>query len=225
MNKLFFLLLSIFSILEANAQSKKNIELNFLPMWHQEMAQAETSLIENTDTIQFRTLKFYVSQIAFYQNDQCVFTEKNSFHLIDCFENKNKIMLTVPGKIIFNKVIYSVGIDSAAHANSKMTGDLDPLKGMYWTWQSGYINVKMEGDFKNQMGSTAFRYHLGGYRLSNNCMQRNEFKVSHQQLIEIKVDVRQLCKGLPFQQTPNIMSPGKVAVSLSKTFSDAFSKE
>ena len=27
----------------------------------------------------------------------------------------------------------------------KQSGDLDPLKGMYWTWQSGYINFKIEG--------------------------------------------------------------------------------
>ena len=225
MNKLFCLLLSIFSMLEANAQSKKNIEMNFLPMWHQGMIQAETPLIENADTIQFRALKFYVSKISFYQNEQCVFTEKNSFHLIDCFDNKNKIMLTVPGKIIFNKVTYNIGIDSASHSNSKMNGDLDPLKGMYWTWQSGYINIKMEGDFKSQLGSKAFRYHLGGYRLSNNCMQQNKFNVSNFQLIEIKLNIDQLCKDLPFQQTPNIMSPGKVAVSLSKAFSNSFSKE
>lgn len=26
-----------------------------------------------------------------------------------------------------------------------MDGDLDPLNGMYWAWNSGYINMKIEG--------------------------------------------------------------------------------
>ena len=42
-------------------------------------------------------------------------------------------------------------------------GVLDPIRGMYWTWQAGYIHWKIEGQFLSGAKSQ-FEYHIGGYR-------------------------------------------------------------
>jgi hypothetical protein len=70
----------------------------------------------------------------------------------------------------YNKVTFTIGVDSLRSTMdiSKRTGVLDPAQGhdgMYWTWNSGYIFLKMEGvspsapdDQENK-----FYYHIGGY--------------------------------------------------------------
>ena len=44
-----------------------------------------------------------------------------------------------------------------------MDGDLDPLKGMYWAWSSGFINFKLEGSCLNCGSEKEFTYHIGGF--------------------------------------------------------------
>jgi hypothetical protein len=45
-----------------------------------------------------------------------------------------------------------------------MAGDLDPIKGMYWAWQSGYINMKIEGKSSScRTRKNEFQFHIGGY--------------------------------------------------------------
>jgi len=36
-------------------------------------------------------------------------------------------------------------VDSLANVSGAMSNDLDATKGMYWSWQSGFINLKIEG--------------------------------------------------------------------------------
>ena len=57
----------------------------------------------------------------------------------------SSLALQIPSNIPFSKLKFQLGIDSLTNVSGAMGGDLDPTKGMYWTWQSGYINMKIEG--------------------------------------------------------------------------------
>ncbi len=91
-------------------------------------------------------LKFYISNIQFFKSGRVVFKENNSFHLIDAAQSYSETLSVADSEDIrFDEVRFSIGIDSATNTAGVLGGDLDPTKGMYWTWQSGYINFKLEG--------------------------------------------------------------------------------
>ena len=104
-----------------------------------------------------------------------------------------------------------------------MDGDLDPLKGMYWTWQSGYVNFKMEGTMpdKNWVNQK-FEYHLGGYVGENNSYNSIVLKTENSDLINIQLDAGKFLSDWYVGAHPNIMSPGKIAVDFSKILASCF---
>ena len=53
-----------------------------------------------------------------------------------------------------------LGVDSLTNASGVHCCALDPANGMYWSWQSGYIQFKLEG--KDKSGQ-ALNLHLGGF--------------------------------------------------------------
>ena len=62
-----------------------------------------------------------------------------------------------------NKISLLFGIDSAIQVGGVGTGALDPLRGMYWTWQTGYVQWKMEGAIRVDSVESPLELHLGGF--------------------------------------------------------------
>ena len=62
-----------------------------------------------------------------------------------------------------NKISLLFGIDSAIQISGVGTGALDPLRGMYWTWQTGYVQWKMEGAIRVDGSESPLELHLGGF--------------------------------------------------------------
>ena len=104
------------------------------------------------------------------------------------------------------------GVDSVSQVLSSYEGVFDPLEGMYWTWQNGYIAVKMEG---NYMGED-FVYHLGGFREPFVCYHALE--VAEHSLLTIDLDA--FFASLPPDVSKHIMSPGSKAKTVFDTFVD-----
>ncbi len=64
-------------------------------------------------------------------------------------------------------VLLWFGVDSLLQRGGVMDGDLDPVHGMYWTWQSGYIQFKLEGLLRDSAGERKLELHLGGFEGEN----------------------------------------------------------
>ncbi|MEY4543553.1 MAG: hypothetical protein RL411_1630 [Bacteroidota bacterium] len=62
-----------------------------------------------------------------------------------------------------NKISLLFGIDSTIQVGGVGTGALDPLRGMYWTWQTGYVQWKMEGAIRVDGLESPLELHLGGF--------------------------------------------------------------
>ena len=122
---------------------------------------ADSTLIKNGDSIQLKSLKFYISNIELVNGDKVVWQQKNSFHLIDASKNESlQIPLKHQSNLNFTKIKFNLGIDSMVNVSGALGGDLDPTKGMYWTWQSGYINFKLEGKSKKcKTRNNEFHFH------------------------------------------------------------------
>ena len=177
------------------------------------------------DSIQIELLRFYVSGIELLNNNKTIFKEKNSFHLIDASENRSLLIpLNTAPNITFNRIKFNLGIDSVTNVSGAMGGDLDPTLGMYWTWQSGYINFKLEGKSNRcKTRNNEFQFHLGGYQSPFSALQTVILNTAATKKINIVLNMEKVIGDVDMVSQNHIMSPGKDAVSLSEKVSTNFS--
>jgi hypothetical protein len=130
----------------------------------------------------------------------------------------------IPEEVVFNKIHFSIGIDSVTNSSGVFGGDLDPTNGMYWTWQSGYINFKLEGkSLLSSARKNKFEYHIGGYLYPNNTLQEVELEVNNNDKIIINIDISKFIVELDISTINKVMSPGESAVILSTHLPKLFS--
>jgi hypothetical protein len=178
---------------------------------------------EKNDSVTINTLKFYISNIQLTKNGQTVFAERDSYHLLDVSKkNSLELRFTIPDSLGFDKINFLTGIDSLTNNAGSMGGDLDPTNGMYWTWQSGYINFKMEGtSHLCKTRNNEFQFHIGGYNfpynsvnsVTLNCINKNP---------EVVFDVRTFLNQIEIGEINEIMSPGNKAASISRIIANNF---
>ena len=220
-----FLLLSFVVFTNAIiAQSKSTI--NFTFAYGSVVLNFDDSLNLQNDSsfLRITALKFYISNIQFFKNGEVVLEEKNSFHLIDANQIiPNQILVENKQNIAFDEIKFDLGIDSITNVSGAMGGDLDPTKGMYWTWQNGYINFKLEGISKLcKTRNNEFTFHLGGYQQPYYCFQTLRFKTNNSSFINFKLDVLKILNQVDLEKTNHVMSPSEEAVMLSKIVANAF---
>jgi len=221
--KFIFFLFGLIYILIPNSGTAQNLCLK--PVWGDDVFQIEKKYFLSTknDSFQVSLCKFYLSEIELYQKGNLVYKEENSFHLINLNDSLSLSFSLKGNDIQFDEIRINIGIDSSTNVAGIMGGDLDPVNGMYWTWQSGYVNFKVEGksnSSKNKTGS--FSYHLGGYAEPFLCVQQISLKTSSSSFINISFDLAKFVSILPIQTKPEIMSPGEMAVILSKHLATCF---
>lgn len=209
------------------AQSVKLNKLIFEPVFGYSELNLNDSFyrLKNDDSIQFQTLKFYISKIEFINNEETVWKENKSFHLMDGNDKKSlSIQLTIPTNIIYTSLKFNIGIDSITNISGAMGGDLDPTKGMYWTWQNGYINFKIEGKSNLSIAKNKeFVFHLGGYQNSFSTLQTIQLPIQNSEVISINMAIDKWINEIDLDKQNHIMSPSKEAVFLSNKLSTIFS--
>lgn len=226
MKKLVFTYLFILLVTNITSANEYHIKLNFKAFWNKHtFVLNKRTVFSGKDSIEFESFKFYISGIQFYKNNNLVFAEKNSFHLIDLSDSSTlSLTLKTEKKIRYDRISFYIGIDSTTNVSGAMGGDLDPTKGMYWAWQSGYINFKLEGKCSAcKTRGNDFFYHLGGYSFPNNSLQKVELTGIKNNTLTIGINVNSFFSDLNVAETNQIMSPGKKAVMLSEKAVHMFS--
>ncbi len=207
-------------------QNTTNISVSFSAVFNgfEPLILDSAYVLKNSSSIKFETLKYYVSALQFIKNNEVVFTEKNSFHLIDIAHNSSQtIEVECLHKINFDKIQFNVGIDSVTNCAGAMAGDLDPTKGMYWTWQSGYINFKLEGASSQcTRVNNQFQLHLGGYQAPCNALQKVALNVVPKNKIPIYFDLKQFVEMIDLSTQHHVMSANSEALMLSKQVANCF---
>src|SRR3954453_11162725 len=148
----------------ANAQTQ-NLKIHFENKAGDETIQAD-SIYQNAfgETFSVHNFKYYISNITL--ND----AEKNQsfpdkYFLIDNADSSSQqIELNTSLKNI-TAIKFLLGVDSLKNVSGVQTGALDPAKGMFWTWNTGYVMAKLDGNSPSaNMPQHAFSYHIGGYK-------------------------------------------------------------
>ena len=206
---------------------EEEISISFNPIFENQTIHLEEVLYYNSgkDSLVIESIRFYISNIVFLQDNEITHTVSDGYYLID-MEHPESLKITLPLSNItkYNSIQFGIGIDSATNSKGVFGGALDPINGMYWTWQSGYINFKLEGiSDKCSTRKNRFQYHLGGYQYPLNLYRETELKIpSNNSSIIIDVDISEFIKMLDLETTNQIMSPSndalKIANSLPKIF-------
>lgn len=124
----------------------------------------------NGDNYTVSKFAYYVSAIKLTRADGQNFDIPVNYYLIDA-ANSSSHKITInnipPGE--YTGVSYILGVDSTRNVSGAQTGALDPANGMFWSWSSGYIFLKMEGNSPQSTASgNQLRFHIGGFRDANN---------------------------------------------------------
>lgn len=174
--------------------------------------------------IKIENLKFYISSLAFYNKNKLVYKDSILARLID-LENRESLNLKFDKIKKIDRIVFNLGIDSLINVSGALGGDLDPTNGMYWTWQSGYINFKLEGtDPRCKSRHHRFQYHLGGYAYPFATIQQVELKTNKKvNKSQIILPIEKFLKASKPENLSEIMSPGSRAVELSAILKQLFS--
>jgi hypothetical protein len=232
MKKHFFILICLCVAYKSVAQ------ITISPVFGDKSITEDTWFVSKKgDSIQFENIRFYLSNIQFETIDNQIVSDVEKAHLVDVFEPTTlKIALK---NIDFNKIKtmrFNIGIDSLTNVSGALDGDLDPQKRMYWAWQSGYINMKIEGrspQCKNR--KNVFQYHIGGYLQPFYAMRRVEMPVNAQNTVEernpdiigkggvLKMDLAKFFENISISTQNSIMMPCKEAMQLADYSTSMFS--
>jgi hypothetical protein len=174
--------------------------------------------IHTADSIIFEDLRVYFSGFKLWNNDTLVWTEPESYHLCEVADNNTFGFTLQPGTAGYNRITFNLGIDSATNAGGIKGGCLDPTKGMYWAWQSGYINCKIEG--RSNLCATRlneFQFHLGGYLAPGNALQQLSGSTVATGFSNVKISIPfdEIMQNIDLKKQNQIMIPGEEAVQLS----------
>lgn len=72
----------------------------------------------------------------------------------------------------YRSISFLIGVDSLRNSSGAQTGALDPVNGMFWTWNSGYVMAKLEGTSPvSAMPANLIEFHIGGFKGPNNVLR------------------------------------------------------
>ncbi|HLG03861.1 MAG TPA: MbnP family protein, partial [Bacteroidia bacterium] len=188
------------------------------------------------DSFLVNLYKYYISNIRLTDANGNSWAEPESYHLVDDASTASlsfTLSEVPPGT--YTSMQFMIGVDSARNCSGVQSGALDPLNGMFWTWNSGYIMAKFEGKSPSStMPGNLVLFHIGGFG-GDNATQRtvspsfgaSALVVSDNTTSEIRID----CNVNEWFRTPGIIDfsdmfsevdPGYEASLLADNYADMF---
>ena len=149
----------------ASAQGR-SVQLDFTVMVHGKSDVVGSGRYTNRigQTFTLSAVKYYLGHLTLERAD-------GSGHfladhvLIDAEDSTSgRVTLRDVPSGTYPALTFMVGVDSIHNTGGPLEGALDPLNGMYWTWATGFIFVKVEGSSPSStQPKNVLEYHLGGF--------------------------------------------------------------
>jgi hypothetical protein len=184
------------------------------------------------EPITITRFKYYVSHICIAGADQKERTLSNKTFLIDEADTASKTLVFTTDASL-QTVSFQIGVDSILNVSGVQTGDLDPLKGMFWTWNSGYIFAKMEGVSDSAHAPAhSFTWDVGGYKSPSNAARTVQLTLPAEQVnvpnpvIVIDADLLKwfnATHAVKISQHPFCHQSGNLAMQIADNYANMFS--
>jgi hypothetical protein len=163
----------------------------------------------------------------------------DEYHLVDVFDSASLDINLKGSEKAFYRLRFQVGIDSIRNVSGAQTGALDPLNGMFWTWQTGYIHAKFEGSSTaSPRADKRFTYHIGGFKQEQDTKRvilldlpiQGSWNLDKTGLTEISLNMDidawfHAAHDMPIEAEGQVMQPGPLAVQYADNYAYMFSVE
>ena len=158
---------------------------------------------------------------------------EGAVHLFDVAE-PGRERVRCAGEEGKGRCAFMLGVDSATSVAGVMAGDLDPMHGMYWTWQSGYIFMKLEGRCtRSAERGGRFYWHVGGFEGEHAAQRWVDLPVDEEaQGVRmgqgdwvVGMDLRRMAEAIDWEVCSRVMSPGAKATALMEAGHGMFTLE
>ena len=124
--------------------------------------------------------QYYISNIAFYNNTTNRWeTLDGQYYLVSIASDSSRTINLKVSNRNYSQLRFLLGVDSTRNVSGVQSGALDPLNGMFWTWNSGYIMAKLEGRSNvSTAPANSMSYHIGGFRTGENAARTITFNLT-----------------------------------------------
>lgn len=189
------------------------------------------------DSFTVSKFNYYISNIVLIGADGTSdYTEANSYHLVEHSSDASLMafdLVDVPTGN-YSAISFMIGVDSLHNVSGAQDGDLDPAKGNFWSWNTGYIMLKFEGNSPQAPTTDGkLTFHCGGFSGDNNVLKTQtltfsdvlEVKASRTPHIHLQADVLSLFASpneIDFSTTTTIHMPGADAKKISDNYANLF---
>jgi hypothetical protein len=170
----------------------------------------------------FTKIRQYISGIRLLKTGNEVWVDSGGYYLIDLLNPEKSIVFLKTNGKDFDEIQFIAGIDSVIQEEGVKGGALDPINGMYWTWQSGYIHTKIEGFCRENELKSPYELHLGGYTYPNSTVISVAFKnIVPKAEYRIQFNLEPLLETMHQIKVKKVMSPGSIAVKLTQSWTQS----
>jgi hypothetical protein len=219
--------------------SPPNLILHFKATVHGQPLQLHKNYINPFgETFRPDIFRFYIGKIRPALNSDTTTKDfpDEGYHLIDFSDSAaTTVHLQVP-EGVYDEIHFLLGVDSIDQTSGAQSGALDPVRGMFWTWNTGYLSLKIEGTSPDSREPFhAFSYHIGGYRFPNRAISDirigtdngQKFRVGKKNITDLTIfiELDDFFDGaipLHIRNTPACTTPGDTAVRILQNFAGAF---
>lgn len=193
----------------------------------------ETYTNASGDSLEFTTLKYYISNIRLLKTGGEGWSETESYHLVDLSSAATTtITLSDVEAAEYTGIQFLIGVDSARNVSGAQTGALDPANNMFWSWNTGYIFLKAEGN-SPQSSSGSFAYHIGGFQGANAGLRwitldfgANTLIVQegNENMSHLSVDVKKLFDGSTYTLSTSLVNNQMMVSTTSSSIADNYAE-
>ena len=196
------------------------VKLKITPLFNNQSITENTWFVSSQkDSIQFTKLKFYFTDFQVKSIKGEINTIDHSNYLIDIFQPETlEILLSTVSFSNGDELSFNLGVSSEMNTTGAHSGALDPSNGMFWSWQSGYINFKIEGiSPSSKTRQNKFQFHIGGYQSPYNTLRRLTF-ILNKQTTQLNLNLEGFFERTKLAVDNQIMVPGEKANELATEF-------
>jgi hypothetical protein len=221
----------------ARKNSVGEVRITFINMVKNYKIALHDSVYTNSfgENYTINKFRYYISNISFKGAEKS-FMEKNGFHLIDeSVPESQSFSFSVP-EGSYSSLNFLLGVDSLHNVSGAQTDELDPAKDMFWTWNSGYVMAKLEGNSPSStLVNHKYEFHIGGYSGKYNVLKNIELHFPENRTINVVADRNieiqivadvdtwwQNPNDIKIAERANIMTPGKFALAISDNYANMF---
>ncbi len=170
----------------------------------------------------FSRISFYLSEFSWSGSGGRTVNEPERVELLQAGEEEDSMRIKAPFRP--SGLCFRFGLDSATQVSGETSGALDPALGMYWAWNTGYIQCKLEGVSPASGGKNGqFEFHLGGYRNP----YPTDFPVclsfaEANQNPEVRLNLKPLMDAVSLKKNWSVINPGEQSKRMVRVIANAF---